>query len=302
MEFATRRWNRGFRARGEDRSVIENGTFVNNGEIAPLIGMNRFGLLDDRITRRKRGLSGELRALPLGDPWGQTRNDLGNAPWVTTDIIINTAADQTPIAPGDKVVDRVANGRRTARFVSRTPILLFLSMQSARYAETRGEAALADGRRIPLTVFHHPDHGWNAPRMISAMQKSLAYFTRNFGPYQFNHARIIEFPAYAEFAQAFAGTVPYSEGIGFLANTADADKIDYVTYITAHELGHQYWGHQIVPAETQGASFVVETMAQYSALMVMKQIYGPDKMRRFLKYELDSYLFGRGGEAIEELP
>ena len=302
MDFATRRWNRGFRARGEDRTVVENGTFLNNGEIAPLIGMNRFGLLTDRITRRKRGLDGELRALPLGDPWGQTRNDIANAPWVTSDITIVTDADQTPIAPGDKVADSVAGGRRTARFVSTTPILAFLSVQSARYAQTKGEAALVDGRRIPITVFHHPDHGWNAPRMIKAMQASLAYYTKNFGPYQFNHARIIEFPAYEEFAQAFAGTVPYSEGIGFLANAAEADKIDYVTYITAHEIGHQYWGHQIVPAGTQGASFVVETMAQYSALMVMKQLYGADKMRRFLKYELDTYLNGRGGEAIEELP
>jgi ABC-2 type transport system permease protein len=302
LDFATRRWHRGFPARGQDRTLIENGTFLNNSDFAPVIGMSRDGLLTDRITRRKRGLSGEMRALKLGDAWGQGRNMLGNAPWVTSDITVITDADQTAIAPGDKVADTVAGGRRTARFVSKTPILAFFSVQSARYAEAKGEATLADGRRIPLSVFHHPDHGWNAARMISAMQNSLAYYTRNFGPYQFNHARIIEFPAYAEFAQAFAGTVPYSEGIGFLANAADADKIDYVTYITAHELGHQYWGHQIVPADTQGATLVVETMAQYSALMVMKQLYGPDKMRRFLKYELDNYLRNRGNEAIEELP
>ena len=43
-------------------------------------------------------------------------------------------------------------------------------------------------------------------------------------------------------------------------------------------------------------------MAQYSALMVMKRLYGPDKIRRFLKYELDDYLRGRRGEAVEELP
>jgi ABC-2 type transport system permease protein len=302
LDFATRRWHRGFPARGQDRTLIENGTFLNNSDFAPLIGMGRDALLQDRITRRKRGLTGELRALPLGDARGQQRNDLGNAPWVTSDITVITDADQTAIAPGDKVADTVAAGRRTARFVAKTPILAFLSVQSARYAEAKGEATLADGRRIPVSVFHHPDHGWNAKRMISAVQSSLAYYTKNFGPYQFNHARIIEFPAYAEFAQAFAGTVPYSEGIGFLANAAEPDKIDYVTYITAHEFGHQYWGHQIVPTDTQGATFVVETMAQYSALMVMKQLYGPDKMRRFLKYELDNYLRNRGNEAIEELP
>jgi aminopeptidase N len=45
-----------------------------------------------------------------------------------------------------------------------------------------------------------------------------------------------------------------------------------------------------------------ETLAQYSAMMVMKHMYGPDMMRKFLKFELDSYLKARGGEVIEEEP
>jgi aminopeptidase N len=45
-----------------------------------------------------------------------------------------------------------------------------------------------------------------------------------------------------------------------------------------------------------------ETLAQYSALMVMKKLYGEDKIRRFLKYELDNYLRNRGSEVVEELP
>jgi aminopeptidase N len=36
--------------------------------------------------------------------------------------------------------------------------------------------------------------------------------------------------------------------------------------------------------------------------MVMKHLYGPDKIRRFLKYELDNYLRSRASEAVEELP
>jgi aminopeptidase N len=52
----------------------------------------------------------------------------------------------------------------------------------------------------------------------------------------------------------------------------------------------------------QGSTIMSETLAQYSALMVMKHMYGPDKIRRFLKYELDSYLRSRAGEAVEELP
>jgi ABC-2 type transport system permease protein len=47
---------------------------------------------------------------------------------------------------------------------------------------------------------------------------------------------------------------------------------------------------------------LAETLAQYSALMVMKKTYGEPMIRKFLKYELDRYLRARGGEVIEELP
>jgi aminopeptidase N len=52
----------------------------------------------------------------------------------------------------------------------------------------------------------------------------------------------------------------------------------------------------------QGATVLSESLAQYSALMVMEHEYGREKMRRFLKTELDQYLAGRGGERLEELP
>jgi aminopeptidase N len=61
-------------------------------------------------------------------------------------------------------------------------------------------------------------------------------------------------------------------------------------------------GHQLVPGNQQGATMLVESFAQYSALLVMERMYGPEKIRRFLKYELDRYLRSRGGEVVEELP
>jgi aminopeptidase N len=138
--------------------------------------------------------------------------------------------------------------------------------------------------------------------MLNAMAAALDYYRANFGPYQFHYARIIEFPGYASFAQAFAGTMPYSESIGFNANTDDPEKIDFTTYVVAHEMAHQYWAHQVIGADMQGGTMTSETLAQYSALMVMKHIYGPDKIRRFLKYELDNYLRSRQGEVVEEVP
>jgi ABC-2 type transport system permease protein len=82
----------------------------------------------------------------------------------------------------------------------------------------------------------------------------------------------------------------------------DPDKIDYVTYVGAHEIGHQWWAHQVIGADEQGSTVLSETLAQYSALMVMKHTYGPDMIRKFLKYELDRYLRARGGDPLPEQP
>lgn len=96
--------------------------------------------------------------------------------------------------------------------------------------------------------------------------------------------------------------MPCSESIGFAADVRDPDSIDHVSYVTAHEMAHQYWGHQVVGAGMQGAAGLSETLAQYRALMVMQELYGPDKIRRFLKYELDQYLRGRKADALDEQP
>lgn len=297
VDFTVTRATTGLRANDEDTRLVGNGTFLNNFEFTPTIGMNREGLLSDRVKRRKYGLPAELRPAKLEDRSAQRRNYVGNASWVMSDITVTTDAGQTPIAPGSKVSDSVTGGRRTARFVSKAPILAFFSIQSADYAEKS-----IDANGVKLSVFYDRRHAFNVDRMLAALKSALGYYQGNFGPYQFDHARVIEFPGYASFAQAFAGTMPYSESIGFLANNTDPDKIDYVTYVTAHELAHQYWAHQVISADMQGGTIWVETMAQYSALMVMKQLYGEDKIRRFLKYELDNYLRSRGSEAIEELP
>lgn len=296
LDFVSEIWRRGFPNRGAKTDVVDNGTFVNNGVFAPVLGMDQRGMLTDRIERRRQGLPPELRMAKLEDTAAQGRNYIG-ADWVNSRITISTDADQVPIAPGNKVSDETQGSRRVAVFESPAPILNFFSVQSARYAEAKGSFG-----NVQLSVYHDPRHAWNVAAMLKAMKASLAYYTANFGPYQFGYARIIEFPGYQSFAQAFAGTMPYSESIGFAADVRDPETIDYVSYVTAHEVGHQYWAHQIVGGDMQGSTLLSETLAQYSALMVMEELYGPDKIRRFLKFELDRYLAGRKSDAMGEQP
>ena len=301
LSFDTRLTERGFRnARGATRdltAVVANGTFVNSFDIAPVIGMSRERLLTDRGKRRRYGLPPALHPAPLGDQASRAWSYVGHAGWTTSDITVTTDADQTPIAPGQKVWETVQGGRRTARFVTEAPILQFFSIQSARYA-VRTERY----KGIDLAVYYDARHGANVARMMRALEASLDYYQANFSPYQFHQARVVEFPDYAQFAQSFAGTFPWSEGLGFIADYRDPKRIDLVTYVAAHEFAHQWWAHQIVGADQQGATVLSETLAQYSALRVMRRLYGPDRIRKFLKYELDAYLRARGGEAAREQP
>jgi ABC-2 type transport system permease protein len=296
LDFTSRVWRRGFANSGAATDIVDNGTFVSNSVFAPVIGMDQRGLLQDRTARRRQGLPDELRMAKLEDVKAQRENYV-HSDWVNSRITVSTAADQVPIAPGNKISDEVKGGRRIAVFQSPAPILNFFSVQSARYAVAEEQVG-----PVLLSVYHDPKHAWNVPAMLKAMKTSLGYFERNFGPYQFGYARIIEFPGYEDFAQAFAGTMPYSEGIGFAADVRDPETIDYVSYVTAHEFGHQYWAHQVVGGDMQGSTLLSETLAQYSALMVMKELYGEDKIRRFLKFELDRYLEGRKGDVLDEQP
>ena len=307
LSFTTRTGRRGFRNSGDDKLdasasgsglVVGNGSFLDSFTVAPLIGMDRSGLLTDRAKRRKYHLPPELRPPKLEDDAARQFNFVTHgADWVTSDITVSTLADQIPMAPGYRVADRIANGRHIAEFRTEAPILDFFSVQSARYA-----VKTLPYKGVNLSVYYYPGHVWNVDRMIHALEVGLDYDQANFSPYQFRQVRIVEFPDYAQFAQSFANTIPYSEGIGFIVDARDRAKIDMVTYVTAHELGHQWWAHQVIGADMQGDTMLDETFAQYSALMAMKHLYGPDQIRKFLKFELDSYLRARGAEAVEELP
>ena len=86
------------------------------------------------------------------------------------------------------------------------------------------------------------------------MRTSMETFTQTFSPYQYAQLRIMEFP-YASFAQAFAGTVPFSENIGFVQDPGDAEdpkRVDYASYVTMHEIGHQWFAHQVMGSYANG--------------------------------------------------
>lgn len=286
----------GFANEPAGEQIVRNGTFFTN-ESFPQFCYDTSRQLTDINQRRRYGLGPRRRMPRRADAAAHANTYIScDADWVRFQATLSTSADQIALAPGHLLKEWTQGGRRYFRYALSSPTLNFFSFQSARYRIAR-----ARWKNVALEVYYLGQHPYNVGRTLAAMRDALAYCTRHFGPYQFRQLRVVEFPGYRTYAQTFPGTIPYSHRF-MLQDLRKPSDIDYITYVTAHETSHEWWAHQAVGADVRGATMLSESLAQYSAMMVMKRLYGPLAMRKFLKYQLDQYLSGRAGERVRERP
>jgi ABC-type transport system involved in multi-copper enzyme maturation permease subunit len=309
VEMKTHAGYRGFPNSGFGREIVANGTFMNAGDLFPELGYSARRELTSEKYRKKYDLPvREFDSFERTDPRGYSNFLFGDdADWMTFAGTVSTVPDQTAILPGYLTKTWTGTGRdgKPRRYISyRQDEVsdLFFSVCSARYARSKDEVTLPDGKRVAVEIFHDPAHTRNVGRFTAGVKDALVYFSREFTPFQFRQLRILEFPRYDSFAQSFPNTVPYSESFGWVADFSDPDKTDYAYYVTAHEVAHQWWGHQVMPSATRGANNIAEALAEYSSHMVLHHSYGPDVMSNRLKYALDQYLGGRSRESKAERP
>jgi hypothetical protein len=298
VRFESRFVEPGFKNSGSNTDIVENGTFFHNDRYLPHFGYNPDFELSDPDDRRDHGLPEKPRMLPVDSIEGRGNTYISHeADWIDFEATVSTSSDQIALAPGYLTREWTEGDRRFFHYEMDAPILNFYGFLSARYTVARDQ-----WNDVAIEVYYHEPHHYNVQRMIDAVKKSLDYYTENFSPYQHRQVRIVEFPRYANYAQSLPNTIPYSESIGFVADLRDEDDIDYVFYVTAHEVAHQWWAHQVIGGNVQGSTVMSETLSQYSALMVMEREYGRAKMKDFLRHELDRYLQGRSTERKKELP
>jgi ABC-2 type transport system permease protein len=299
LDFAIEYANKGFVNSRPNTDIVANGSFLSNAYM-PFIGYEAEVELTDDSTRHKHGLAKAKRMPSLDDLAARNFNGVStDADWINFEGTVSTSDDQTAILPGYLQKEWVENGRRYFHYKMDAPILGIASINSARYAVRRGK-----WNDVNLEIYYQPGDDFDLDRMMDGMKSTLQYASTNFSPFQFHQERIIEFPRYGTFAESFPNTIPYSESIGFITyvDPKDPEAIDIPFYVTAHEVGHQWWAHQVMSAQVEGGTSIVETLAQYTALMVMKHRYGDASMRKFLHYEMETYLRGRAQERNEEEP
>jgi hypothetical protein len=288
----------GFRDGNEKAELAYNGTFFDSGYF-PSIGYSPTNELDDPRRRREEHLGALEELAPRGDATQSLYNIfLKDSDWITYHTVVSTSSNQIAIAPGYLKRQWQKDGRNFYEYdMGSTKILDFYAYLSGHYDVRREQY-----KGTNLEVYYTPGHEYDIDDMLASSKAGLDYYQTSFSPYQFAQFRIMEFPRYRTFAQSFSNTIPYSEGIGFIGRIKKKNDIDFTYFVTAHELGHQWWAHQLIGANVQGSNMMSETLAEYSALMVMQHKYGRDKMHLFLRHELDQYLRGRSGEVRREPP
>ena len=299
LEYVIDYFQKGWFSNDQKTDVVYNGTFINNS-LLPSIGYNEGFELGENEARKKFNLKPKPRAASINDTSAYANTYISkDADWIRFECIVSTVPDQIAVAPGYLIKEYTKDNRRYFHYKMDCPILNFYSFLSARYEIKKDKY-----NGVAIEIYYNKGHENNLDRMIKSIKKSLAYYEKSFSPYQHRQVRILEFPRYATFAQSFPNTIPYSESIGFIAHVDDKDplSIDYPFYVTAHEVGHQWWAHQVIGADVQGSTLMSESLAEYSAMMVMEHEFGKEAMHKFLKESLNKYLIGRANEKKKELP
>lgn len=284
---------RGFRNDGRDPSVMHNGSWIEqrDGQAQrqrqwlPAIGYQAGRELSNAALRGKHGLRARPAIPPLEDV--AARRERNGNEKIAFEAIVGTSADQIGVATGALRRTWTENGRNYAHYVADTPISNGYVIYSARYAVHR-----AAWRDVAIEIFHHPAHAANLERMVRGARASLDYHTRHFGPYPHRQLRMIEYPSSGSGLRltAFESAIRYSEGYALVRPGDDPRQIDLPFAVMAHEMGHQWWGHQIVPARVEGAPVLSESLAWYSAMLVIEETLGRDHLIRLLDIMRSQYL------------
>lgn len=276
---------RGFTQGQQQTKIVRNGTYFDR-LLLPFIGYQALEVTDEK-ERKKYGLPPRPMPEPGDADAARYQSVAHDGDRAEVEVIVGTPMDQTAIVPGVLRRSWTANGRRYFHYGSRRAEPFTTAVFAANYAVSD-----AKWRDVPLQVFHHPPHRRNVGRMLNAMTSALDYYTASFGPYPYRELRIVEITPYSGInGRAFPSAAAFSEH-NFI-NRDGKGQVDLTFFGVAHEVAHQWWGGEVRPAYAKGRSFVSETLANYSAMMVTEKALGPAEARRVYDYQMERYLTTR---------
>lgn len=287
LSFAlTYSWN-GFNRHQSFNAIIDNGSFMRISNYYPRIGYQSDIELNDEAIRKKLGLGLATPLIKLNAPKKMVDD------FIMLDMIISTPADQLAIGVGNLVKKWQEKDRNFFQYSTASPIPFRFAVSSAKYLV---KTATYKGKHIE--IYYHPRHNENVDHLIMNVKRTLDYCATNFAPYPYP---VIRFAEISSFTRGFAATAYPSviympEDMIFHANLKGDKQQDVINELAGHELSHQWWGNaQLAPDfNREGSVLLTESLAMYTELMLVKKMYGQNRLLELIAMHRDIYSAERG--------
>ncbi|MEO1070273.1 MAG: peptidase, partial [Cyanobacteria bacterium J06638_6] len=307
MQFTTRTVPaRGFRNQVDSddvymvypNDVVNNGTNLYSPFILPFVGYTKM------VEHKKAWLRAKLGLPPLNermrdhdDPSGLAQGlMLTHLAWGTTDVTIGTSADQTAVTAGNLVDQWQAGDRTYFRYRSSAPSRGKFTIYSGRYAVHRDERF-----RVPIEVYHHPQHNENIELMAQQAGQALEFYEATFGPYPFDQVRLVEFVYYDGMVFSEAGTLGIPEVLAWKSTAeglGNENIIDWVTYL----LAQSWWEDQLIAADVAGGMTIREALSAYASDLYQRSRRTPEQQELAQKQLMRDFFRQLGKVDFQEPP
>ncbi len=267
-------------------AIVQNGSFIRISRYFPTLGYLPENEIENENDRKRFNLE-KATQLPSIDAPKNSMND-----FINLNMTISTSSKQTAIGVGELVRNWNKDNRSYFQYKTSSPIPFRFAVSSAEYAV---KTVSYSGKNIE--VYYHPAHPENVEHLLKNARLALDYCETNFGAYPFKTIRFAEVSAFTKgfAATAYPATIYMTENMIFNANIGADKKQDVINELTGHELAHLWWGNnQISPDDKEGSAMLTETLAMYTELMLVKHMYGKERVMENVTLHLGMYLNERG--------
>lgn len=185
--------------------------------------------------------------------------------------------DMTVIASGSSSSKREnADGTVTWTLVT-GPMRDMMVVVSNRLQST----SLAIGY-VRVNSYYFPEHKDVGEAVLEYARDSLRAYQQTFGPYPFAEFDVVEAPIYA-------GGMEYP-GLILLARNQYTGKSEYLEFVTAHEVAHQWW-YGLVGNDQVNVPWLDESLTNFSTVYYYEYAYGRDRASMVFQNYIGSRYF-----------
>ena len=270
----------------------------------PYVGFNRQYTLRDEQTRLQFGLPELNMAQPSTFATHPPATKPSSRP-ITLHSKVSAPLSHSVVAQGTKVHEWQQDGRRYVEFKTVTPIrnipVWLTSIQTPLSSVIKLSTHSVNVHYIGLgdTLTGAPSSDAHAIHEL-AVSDTLQWFSNTLIPYPYSDLSLVFVPEIGPSGYALPQVILMSHRLAVRARPADDAGFDQRYRRTVHEVAHQWFGHSLGYGVEEDGSFLIESLAKYTELVLIEQRFGKSAMQALVEYEKTRYQYSLRGRLTSQ--